>query len=109
MNSFRLSTDVMRQFRWFALVVLAISLIVMPAAAADDSQDAWAALANGGHVALIRHSNAPPGYGGDPPGFRLDDCATQGTWTTKGARRRARLVRRSASTACMWTGSRPHQ
>jgi hypothetical protein len=66
----------MRQFSWFALVVLALSLIVMPAAAADDSQEAWAALAKGGHVALIRHGNAPPGYGGDPPGFRIDDCST---------------------------------
>jgi phosphohistidine phosphatase SixA len=27
-------------------------------------------------VVLIRHGNAPPGYG-DPPGFRMDDCATQ--------------------------------
>ena len=35
------------------------------------------ALARGGHVALIRHGNAPPGYGGDPPGFRFDDCKTQ--------------------------------
>jgi phosphohistidine phosphatase SixA len=31
----------------------------------------------GGHVALIRHGNAPPGYGGDPPGFKIDDCKTQ--------------------------------
>src|SRR4030095_3712611 len=30
----------------------------------------------GGHVALIRHGNAPPGYG-DPPGFKIDDCTTQ--------------------------------
>ena len=36
-----------------------------------------AALVKGGHVALIRHGNAPPGYGGDPPGFRLEDCKTQ--------------------------------
>src|SRR5262249_60636697 len=28
------------------------------------------------HVALVRHGNAPPGYG-DPPGFKIDDCATQ--------------------------------
>jgi phosphohistidine phosphatase SixA len=28
-------------------------------------------------VALIRHGNAPPGYGGDPPGFKIDDCRTQ--------------------------------
>jgi phosphohistidine phosphatase SixA len=61
---------------WFS--VLAISLLVVPVvAAADDVQDAWAALAKGGHVVLIRHGNAPPGYGGDPPGFKLDDCSTQ--------------------------------
>lgn len=74
----------MRQFSGFALVVLAISLIAMPTAAADDSQDAWAALAKGGHVALIRHGNAPPGYGGDPPGFRFDDCGTQRNLDDKG-------------------------
>ena len=43
----------------------------------DDSEEAWAALAKGGHVAMIRHANAPPGYGGDPPGFRIGDCKTQ--------------------------------
>ena len=73
-----------RQFSPFGLGVLAISLIAMPAAASDASQEAWAALANGGHVALIRHANAPPGYGGDPPGFRLDDCATQRNLDDKG-------------------------
>ena len=26
---------------------------------------------------MIRHGNAPPGYGGDPPGFKIDDCKTQ--------------------------------
>jgi broad specificity phosphatase PhoE len=74
----------MCQFSRFAPVVLAISLIAMPAAAADDSQEAWAALAKGGHVALIRHGNAPPGYGGDPPGFRFDDCSTQRNLDDKG-------------------------
>jgi broad specificity phosphatase PhoE len=42
------------------------------------------ALAKGGHVALIRHGNAPPGYGGDPPGFRIDDCSTQRNLDDKG-------------------------
>jgi phosphohistidine phosphatase SixA len=56
--------------------VLAISLIITPDVAADDSKDAWAALVKGGHVAVIRHGNAPPGYG-DPPGFKIDDCKTQ--------------------------------
>jgi broad specificity phosphatase PhoE len=65
-------------------VALAIWLLAAPGAAAGDSQDAWAALVNGGHVALIRHGNAPPGYGGDPPGFKIDDCATQRNLDEKG-------------------------
>jgi phosphohistidine phosphatase SixA len=59
-----------------ALAALAAVLLAAPGSPAD-AQDAWAALAAGGHVALIRHGNAPPGRGGDPPGFRLDDCSTQ--------------------------------
>lgn len=58
------------------LAALATLLIAMPVAA-DDVQEAWTALVAGGHVALVRHGNAPPGYGGDPPGFKIDDCATQ--------------------------------
>ncbi|MBI2158939.1 MAG: histidine phosphatase family protein [Candidatus Rokubacteria bacterium] len=48
--------------------------------AADESKEAWDALVEGGHVALIRHGNAPGpslGRGGDPPGFKIDDCRTQ--------------------------------
>ena len=67
-----------------ALAALAISLIAAPAAAGDGSADAWAALVNGGHVALVRHGNAPPGYGGDPPGFKIDDCATQRNMDERG-------------------------
>ena len=59
-----------------ALAALAVSLIAAPVAAAD-SREAWAALVTGSHVALVRHGNAPPGHGGDPPGFKIDDCATQ--------------------------------
>jgi phosphohistidine phosphatase SixA len=57
--------------------VLAVVFLVTRGVAADDSKEAWAALAAGGQVAVIRHGNAPPGYGGDPPGMRLDDCTTQ--------------------------------
>ena len=60
-----------------ALLALALAFGIAPALAADDGREAWAALVQGGHVALIRHGNAPPGYGGDPPGFRIDDCTTQ--------------------------------
>jgi len=66
------------------LAALAMWLLAVPGAAADDSQDAWAALVNGGHVALVRHGNAPPGYGGDPPGFKIEDCATQRNLDEKG-------------------------
>src|SRR5260370_9997401 len=59
-----------------ALVALALSLIVVPMGAVADERETWAALVNGSHVALVRHGNAPPGYG-DPPGFKIDDCATQ--------------------------------
>jgi phosphohistidine phosphatase SixA len=71
-------------------VALCIWLIVAPAAAAADSQEAWAALVSGGHVALIRHGNAPPGYG-DPPGFKIDDCATQRN-LDEGGRAQARAI-----------------
>jgi len=73
-----------------ALAALAISLIAAPGAAAG-SEDAWAALVKGSHVALVRHGNAPPGYGGDPPGFKIDDCATQRNMDERG-RAQARAV-----------------
>jgi len=56
--------------------LLSISLSIIPALAAGDSEEAWAALLKGGHVALIRHGNAPHGFGGDSPRFRLDGCKT---------------------------------
>jgi phosphohistidine phosphatase SixA len=52
-------------------------------ASADDAADAWKALRAGGHVALMRHADAPGGAG-DPPGFRVDDCATQRNLSEKG-------------------------
>lgn len=58
--------------RWIS-VLIAIVALAAPAAASEEA--AWAALEAGGHVALMRHADAP-GVG-DPPGFRLDDCATQ--------------------------------
>ena len=75
-----------------ALVVLgAVVAALAPAAVAADADEAWAALAKGGHVAMIRHGNAPPGYGGDPPGYRLGDCSTQRNLDDKG-REQGRLL-----------------
>ena len=79
----------LRQFCRIPLAVVAISVVMSPGVPAAD--DAWAALAKGGHVALIRHGNAPPGYGGDPPGFKIDDCATQRNLDERG-RTQARAV-----------------
>lgn len=44
------------------------------AGARADEAAAWAALRSGG-IVLFRHAHAPGG--GDPPGMRLGDCATQ--------------------------------
>src|SRR2546430_17453212 len=73
-----------------AFVALTVALMAAPVAPAA-SDEAWAALAKGGHVALVRHGNAPPGYGGDPPGFKIDDCATQRNMDERG-RAQARAV-----------------
>jgi broad specificity phosphatase PhoE len=71
--------------------VIAIALLALapPASAANDEQ-IWALLKAGGHVILFRHAITTPGVG-DPPGFRLDDCATQRNLTDEG-RAHARRV-----------------
>jgi phosphohistidine phosphatase SixA len=46
-----------------------------PAGAADDDR-LWSLLKGGGQIVLIRHASTVPGVG-DPPGFRVEDCATQ--------------------------------
>lgn len=58
-----------------ALAALLALLLVQDRASASDAEAAWAALRQGGHVALMRHATAPGT--GDPPSFRLEDCATQ--------------------------------
>ena len=49
----------------------------------NEATDALGALRAGGHVALMRHADAP-GDVGDPPGFRVEDCATQRNLSPKG-------------------------
>ncbi|HJQ59499.1 MAG TPA: histidine phosphatase family protein [Vineibacter sp.] len=65
-----------------ALVVLLLSAVSSPTATASEDA-AWAALRGDGHVALMRHADAPGPFG-DPPEFRLDDCATQRNLSDKG-------------------------
>lgn len=67
-------------------------LLVLPGISgpmqADDSL--WGLLQGGGQVAVLRHASTEPGTG-DPPGFRLDDCATQRNLSTVG-REEARRI-----------------
>jgi len=65
------------------IAALALSAIFAPTLAVADERDAWAALVKGGHVALVRHGSAPPGYG-DPPGFKIEDCARQRNMDERG-------------------------
>jgi phosphohistidine phosphatase SixA len=58
--------------------VALLALIALPcvSTASADEDAAWAALGSSDAViALVRHADAPGT--GDPPGWRLDDCATQ--------------------------------
>ena len=64
----------MRSMRVAVLILLALSSTF--ASATDDPAALWALLKEGGRVALVRHA-ATSGGAGDPPGFRLGDCATQ--------------------------------
>ena len=68
----------------FATAALLLELFwAAGAAVADQAADALSALRAGGHVALMRHADAPGGVG-DPPGFRVEDCATQRNLSPKG-------------------------
>src|SRR5512134_2084788 len=68
-------------------LLLAGLLIVLPGTvhAAEVADAAVAALRSGGHVLVIRHAATVPGIG-DPPGFRVDDCATQRNLSEDGRR-----------------------
>ena len=72
---------------WCSLAFVA--LLVATGAARADEAAAWAALRQGGVVALMRHGDAP-GVG-DPQGWRLDDCSTQRNLSERG-REEARSV-----------------
>jgi len=73
-------------------LVAALALVAAPAAA-DDEARVWAALRAGGHVVLVRHASTEPGLG-DPPGYRLDDCATQRNLSARGREESRRIGER---------------
>jgi len=61
--------------RRLVLVALATLTFAATAAARESADALWDALATPGHIALLRHADAP-GVG-DPAGFRIGDCVTQ--------------------------------
>jgi phosphohistidine phosphatase SixA len=61
----------------------AIFLTLMVSTAAQANEEMWALLRQGGVVVLMRHTITPPGIG-DPPGMKVDDCATQRNLTDEG-------------------------
>jgi len=60
--------------RWLCGWMLVLGMLTQTLAIASDI-DLATRLQQGGHVLMLRHANAP-GFG-DPPEFKLDDCATQ--------------------------------
>jgi phosphohistidine phosphatase SixA len=64
-------------------LLCAAILFLVATASALAADGPWSALRDGGKVVLIRHG-ATTGGAGDPPGFRLEDCATQRNLTDKG-------------------------
>ncbi len=72
----------MRRIR-FALLAIILGLCTAADIAGAGEAEAWSALRAGGHVALMRHADAPGGFG-DPPGFKVEDCATQRNLSAKG-------------------------
>ena len=59
-----------------ALTTILSLLVGYPSAEAAGDDPLWDLLKGGSQVALIRHASTVSGVG-DPPGFRLGDCATQ--------------------------------
>ena len=67
----------------FVIVAILLGLGAAVDSAGAGETEAWSALRAGRHVALMRHADAPGGFG-DPAGFKLEDCATQRNLSAKG-------------------------
>lgn len=67
------------------VLTLVLFIVLIPAhaqTAAGNDESAWRLLQSGQAVAIMRHALAPGG--GDPIGFRLDDCTTQRNLSDEG-------------------------
>ena len=74
----------------------ALAVVALAPAAASASEALWQLLQGGGQVVMIRHASTVPGIG-DPPGFRLGDCATQRNLSEHGREEARRLGAREVT------------
>jgi phosphohistidine phosphatase SixA len=89
-----------------------VLLALLACCTAQAEQDPWQAASEDGAIVLVRHATAP-GVG-DPPGFRLGDCATQRNLDAAGRaearalgeQMRARGVRVTAVWTSQWCRTR---
>ena len=88
----------MKRF-WFAFLAACLA----QASWADEAL--WSKLKAGGHVVLIRHASTEAGLG-DPPGFKLGDCATQRNLSEAGREEARRLGRQFQFRAINFTTAR---
>lgn len=65
------------------LLAIGASFFVAATVCAAGDDAVWERLREGGHIVLMRHAETTPGVG-DPPNFRIDDCATQRNLSPKG-------------------------
>ncbi len=62
---------------------IAASTALLAGGAHAQASDFWARLREGGNVVLMRHAQTEPGVG-DPPEFKLGECATQRNLSAEG-------------------------
>ncbi|MGD9879242.1 histidine phosphatase family protein [Reyranella sp.] len=67
----------------FCLALLAALFLIAGQSPTLAQADAWTSLRQPGHVVFVRHAVTAGGFG-DPPGYRLDDCASQRNLTDAG-------------------------
>ena len=76
-----------------ALLIAGSAWLVPAARAEAPAESLWPILRRGGSVILIRHASTTEGAG-DPPGYTLDDCATQRNLSEAGREEAGRIGER---------------
>ena len=83
-----------RALRILPLALAFAAVLGSPAVATDA---AWSKLRDGGYTILIAHAEARGNQ--DPPGFKIDDCATQRRLSDRGRQHAQRMGARFAARA----------